>query len=191
MDDLNIGGLEGAPLHGIWPGTVVDRNDPLKLGRIKVSVPGILEDDSAWALPRAGGAPQFGCVNVPPIGADVFVQFLGGRIEKPIWEPGPHGLEEGFFEHVDPDTHVFGIGPFRLLIDNREGQRELHAYVVRDVAGTEERVIELEVNFETNSARLFATTALQLEAIGLVDINANGDVQVKGRKILPRDATIG
>ncbi len=186
IDEMNYGGIDGEPIYGVWPGVVIDNNDPKKLGRVTVSVPGLIDDESSWALPRAGGITKFGRSSVPPVGADVFVQFLAGRIEQPIYEVGPHGNGEAFPEHTDPEIHVFGIGPFRLQVDNREGQKALYAYMVKEINGVEERIAELEVNAETNSARLFATSALQLEAMGLLDLDCYGDVQVKGRKVMPR-----
>lgn len=191
MDEMNLAGLDGSPIYGVWPAIVVDNNDPEKRGRIRVSIPGLIDDESNWALPRAGGAPQFGANTVPPLGADVFVTFLSGRVDQPLWEPGPHGYGENFAEHEPPDVHVFGIGPFRLQIDVREGQKALYAYMVKEVGGVEERIVELEVNYETNSARLFATSALQIEAMGLVDLDCNGDVQIKGRKIMPTNKVVG
>lgn len=191
MEEMNLAGLDGEPIHGVWPGIVVDNADPEKLGRIRVSIPGIIDDESNWALPRAGGAAQFGRNSVPPLGADVYVTFLSGRVDQPLWEPGPHGSGENFPEHEPPDVHVFGVGPFRLQVDNREGQRALYAYMVKEINGVEERIVELEVNYETDSARLYATSALQLEAMGLLDIDCNGDIQMKGRKLMPTSKVIG
>lgn len=191
MDEMNLAGLDGEPIHGVWPGIIVDNADPEKRGRIRVSIPGLIDDESNWALPRAGGAGQFGASSVPPLGADVYVTFLSGRIDQPLWEPGPHGAGEAFDEHIPPDIHVFGIGPFRLQVDNRDGQKALYAYMVKEVNGVEERIVELEVNYETDSLRLFATSALQLEAMGLLDLDCHGDIQMKGRKLMPTSKVIG
>lgn len=178
-------------LLGIYAGTVVNRDDPELLGRLKVVVPGIIEPESNWALPRTGGARRWGSVSVPPVGCDVFVQFVNGDPDAPIWEPGPFGkpedpaLAEQFPEHTSPDVSVWGVGPFRLVLDARAGQEALALRVVKEVAGAEEVIVELLLNAATNSARLYATTALELASEGIVSVDCAGDVQVKGRKVVP------
>jgi hypothetical protein len=179
------GNFEGDGLWGVYAGTVVNRTDPDLLGRVTVVVPGIVEPESAWALPRHGGAKRWGRTHVPPVGADVFVQFVNGDANVPIWEPGPCGLEEQFLEHEHADVSVWGAGPFRLVIDNRTDVQTAAFRVVKEVAGTEEVIVELLFNAATNSARLWATTALQLASEGVVDVDCAGDVQVKGRKVIP------
>jgi len=111
-------------LAGTFTGTVVRRDDPENLGRVKVEVPGIIEGESAWALPEGGGAPQFGSVSVPPLGAVVYVTFVNRNENTPVYRPGwfgkPDGVSEMFPEHVHPDVHVFGMGPFRVVVDLRD-----------------------------------------------------------------------
>lgn len=179
------GPFDASRLLGVYAGTIVNRDDPDKLGRIKVVIPGVIEPESNWALPRSGGARRWGGVHIPPVGADVFVQFIGGDPDQPIWEPGPCGADEQFPEHETADVSVWGAGPFRAVLDNRAGQEALALRVVKEVNGVEEVIVELLLNAATNSARLYATTALQIAAEGLVDISCAGDVQVKGRKVVP------
>ena len=66
----------------------VTSNRPDSEGRIKVTVQGLIEGDGGGVpampcLPYAG--PQVGFAIYPPIGANVWVEFEGGDIEKPIW----------------------------------------------------------------------------------------------------------
>lgn len=82
-------------LFGLYSGTIINRTDPEGLGRIKVAVPGIIEpgnaEESPWAYPKGGGSKKWGNNDVPPLNADVYIQFLSGDIAHPIWEPGWHG----------------------------------------------------------------------------------------------------
>lgn len=177
---------------GIYTGLVANREDPRRLARIKVSIPGLIDEESNWALPRTGSSvtdsdgntTYQGCARVPPIGSDVFVQFLNGDIDHPIWEPAGFGINQNFPEHESPDVYVWGVGPFRLVIDNREDVNTATFKVVKVVSGEEQSICEFLFNANTNSVRLYATTAIQLESGGVVDIDGNA-VQVRGRKVTP------
>jgi uncharacterized protein involved in type VI secretion and phage assembly len=71
---------------GKYRGKVENNIDPMKQGRIQVSVPAVLGDGRlSWAMPCApyagGGAGFFA---VPPVGANVWVEFEGGDTDYPI-----------------------------------------------------------------------------------------------------------
>ena len=176
-------------LDGIYPGTIADVSDPEKRGRVRVVVPGIIDEPGAWALPRAGGSRYWGSLHVPPVGSDVYVQFLSGNPSVPLWEPGPWGDGETLPEHADPAISVWGEGPFRLSVDTRQGQEVLRFQVVKMVAGQESPVVDLEINAATNSVRLYGTTAVQIESGGILDMDAPV-TQLRGRKVLPNSRPI-
>jgi uncharacterized protein involved in type VI secretion and phage assembly len=75
--------------YGKYRGTVIDNDDPSRLGRLKVSVPSVLGQDvvTGWATPCVpyGGAPGQGFLFVPERGAGVWVEFEEGDLEFPIW----------------------------------------------------------------------------------------------------------
>jgi len=90
-------------LLGTYAGIVEANNDSEKLGRIKVRVPHVYgvatgssgyigTNDLPWALPAgmpAGGSPASGGFSqLPEKGDKVWVRFLDGEPEKPIWEWG-------------------------------------------------------------------------------------------------------
>jgi hypothetical protein len=90
-----------APLFGTYAGTVEDIDDPEQLGRIKARVPMvygpadggenyITTHDLPWALPAglpAGGSAESGAIQwLPVLGDHVYVRFLDGEPEKPVWE---------------------------------------------------------------------------------------------------------
>lgn len=72
---------------GKYRGTVADNVDPLQLGRVQVSVPSVLGDGRlSWAMPCAPFAgPQVGLFTVPPLNANVWVEFEAGNPARPIW----------------------------------------------------------------------------------------------------------
>lgn len=91
MDDLNrqlAQVLRDRRAIGKFRGVVMDNQDPDKRGRVKVSVPALLGDQTSdWALPcfPCGGLADTGWFCVPKVGAQVWVEFEGGNIDFPIW----------------------------------------------------------------------------------------------------------
>jgi hypothetical protein len=82
----------------IYEGTVTRRDDPLRIGRVKLTVPGLLEPESDWALPAAvvgGGEAQMGIYAVPEVGAEVVVWFVQGDADRPRYAPGHWGAPGG------------------------------------------------------------------------------------------------
>jgi hypothetical protein len=72
---------------GKFRGKVTDNVDPLFLGRIKAKVSAVLQDqESGWALPSAPyGGSGVGFFFVPPVGANVWIEFENGNPDYPIW----------------------------------------------------------------------------------------------------------
>lgn len=72
---------------GKYRGKVVNNQDPQRLGRLQVSVPSVYGDvDNNWAapcVPYAGS--NVGIYFMPPIGANIWVEFEGGDVDYPIW----------------------------------------------------------------------------------------------------------
>jgi cytoskeletal protein CcmA (bactofilin family) len=84
----DIGGRLRAPrlYWGKYRAKVLDNVDLLQLGRLMVQVPTIPGEVLNWALPNTPYAgPQVGFFTLPPIGANVWVEFEGGNPNYPIW----------------------------------------------------------------------------------------------------------
>lgn len=82
------------PLYwGIYRGTVVDNDDPEKLGRIKVRIYPMYIDLAAADIPFAtpanslfsGAGNGFGSFVVPDVGSNVFCFFEAGRVDQPVF----------------------------------------------------------------------------------------------------------
>lgn len=80
-----IGGVR--QYFGKYRGKVVNNIDPLTLGRLQVSVPAVYGTSSvSWALPSVPYAGAgVGLFLLPPIDANVWVEFEGGDPDSPIW----------------------------------------------------------------------------------------------------------
>jgi uncharacterized protein involved in type VI secretion and phage assembly len=76
-----------APIHGKYRGMVIDNRDPMTRGRVKVTVPSVVPaSDPQWAeacVPYAGNLT--GMLFLPMVGDNVWVEFEGGDVSKPIW----------------------------------------------------------------------------------------------------------
>ena len=92
-----------------YAGIVESNKDPLKLGRVKARVPHVFGSDATgsgyigtndlpWALPAglpAGGSSASGGFSqLPEPGDKVWVRFLDGEPEKPIWEWGMQSIDD-------------------------------------------------------------------------------------------------
>jgi hypothetical protein len=73
--------------YGKYRGKVENNLDPLQLGRLQVSCPAVLGDGRlSWAMPCVPYAgPGVGFFAIPPLGANVWVEFEGGDPDYPIW----------------------------------------------------------------------------------------------------------
>jgi len=71
---------------GKYRGKVENNIDPLQQGRVQVSCPAVLGDGRfSWAMPCSPYAgDKVGLFTVPPVGANVWVEFEGGDPDYPI-----------------------------------------------------------------------------------------------------------
>ena len=92
---------------GKYRGVVTNNVDPLRRGRLMVTVPDVLgATPSSWAepcVPLAGptGTPM-GVYLVPPVAAGVWVEFEHGDPSRPIWV----GCRWGSAADVPPVAHL-------------------------------------------------------------------------------------
>ena len=83
-------GMSSGPFHGIYPGKVETNIDPLSMGRIQVSVADVGGSSIlSWALPCLPVTGRsMGMFTVPPVGAGVWVTFVRGDTDYPVWMGG-------------------------------------------------------------------------------------------------------
>lgn len=94
--------------QGKYRGKVVNNIDPSMLGRIIALVPTISELPLTWATPCVPYAGRgVGFFAVPPIGANVWIEFEGGDPGKPIWTGCFWGKGEVPAQPAVPTTKVF------------------------------------------------------------------------------------
>lgn len=174
-------------------------NDPLKLGRLKVRVPLVYgvngsssgyigTNDIPWAmpagLPAGGSSKSGGFSHLPAVDDKVWVRFLDGEPEKPIWEWGMqsvpdakslklHSYKDKAGKVGDPDRiawtrwgHAVEINEASVILTTSQGYR----VILTDAseAGANDGNVKLstalgqylEMDDATNSATQYTTEDL-------------------------------
>lgn len=95
--------------YSFYRGYVLDNEDPESLGRLKVLVPGIIEDDiDYWAWPvNMMGGKNYGVNSIPPTGSTIYVVFELGDPSQPLWFHGWRSEGEVSPEDGKPGTHRY------------------------------------------------------------------------------------
>lgn len=112
---------------GKYRGEVTNNIDPEGRGRVQVSVPSVLGSGRmSWATPCVPFAgPQQGFFAVPPIGANVWVEFEEGDLDSPIWVGGFWGTGECPANPALPQTLMIATQTVTLAFDSILQQAEL------------------------------------------------------------------
>ena len=128
---------------GKYRGIVVARDDPERLGRLKVLVPSLLGDAvTGWAWPAAcyAGA-KIGLFALPLVDDVVWVEFMEGELEHPIWSGAAWAKPDGQSELPPPALDSY---PDQVVLRTPSG----HQIVLRDVDGSERITIRAATGCE-------------------------------------------
>ncbi|HEY9697914.1 MAG TPA: phage baseplate assembly protein V [Trichocoleus sp.] len=109
---------------GKYRGKVANNIDPLMRGRLQVSVPSILgEGRLSWAMPCVPYAGKnLGFYALPPINANVWVEFETGDPDYPIWTGCFWGKGElPVLPPAPPTTKMFKTDTMTLTFDDAPG----------------------------------------------------------------------
>jgi hypothetical protein len=113
------------PFYGKFRGKVGDVDDPYKRGRIRAEVPGVLDGQLPWAEPCTPYAgPKVGFYAIPPVGANVWIEFEEGNPERPIWAGcfwGSLAADGVPAEATGPDVKVLRTPKMLLALDETAG----------------------------------------------------------------------
>jgi len=113
--------------NGKYRGKVTNNSDPKNKGRIKVKVPAVLADkELGWALACTPyGGPGVGFFFIPPINANVWVEFENGDPEAPIWTGcfwNPDDSNDNPPGSGTPDSKVIKTDVATITIKDTKGQ---------------------------------------------------------------------
>jgi uncharacterized protein involved in type VI secretion and phage assembly len=116
------GGASGPRFYGTYRGMVTDNQDPLMTGRIRVRIPAVTgEADSGWALPCG----PFGILSIPPVGAEVLIQFEQGDPDRPfvmgsVWN-GPADAATLLLAPPYREVVIQTRGGHQIILDDAPG----------------------------------------------------------------------
>lgn len=190
-------------LTSLYIGTVVDRVDPERLGRVKINVPGIIEPESGWCFPLGtvgGGSFGRGFFAVPKVGAEVGAFFKEGDPDTcwymcANWGIPEDGDNKGENEvpisvraTTDPERacNIIELETdfFRITIDDneREGDFGETLEIVDKISGDG---ITIDRNLDSGpNVFIHGSASLILSSDGLLKIKAT-QVQINDRIVLP------
>ena len=151
-----------------YRGTVENNIDPMQLGRIQVSVPSVLgEGRMSWAMPCVPYAGSgVGFFAIPPVGANVWIEFEGGDPDYPIWS--------GCFWGVGEVPAMPAIAEMKVL------KTDMGTITINDLPGVGGITIE-------------TTTGMKIEinAIGIEITNGQGgSIKLTGPQVSINDGAL-
>lgn len=110
---------KGKKYWGKYRGKVTENEDPLFLGRIITEVPAVPGAVANWAMPCTPYAGfQVGFYTIPPIGANVWVEFEGGDPSFPIWAGCFWGEDEVPLGTPPAETKIFKTEFITMILND-------------------------------------------------------------------------
>lgn len=112
-----------AQFYGKYRGKITDNKDPLMQGRVRAKVPAVFGDDeTGWALPSTPYAGSgVGFFFIPPIDANVWIEFEGGNPDYPIWTGCFWSAGDVPVLPALPDTKVIKTNTATIKLDDLPG----------------------------------------------------------------------
>jgi hypothetical protein len=161
--------------HGKYRGKVVNNIDPLMEGRIIALVPAISEMPLSWATPCVPYAGRgVGFFAVPPIGANVWIEFEGGDPGKPIWTGCFWGKGEAPAQPAVPTTTMLKTELITLSFNDLTAELKLE---VKSPTGLQTVVMDPSgIKLSSN----VATVSITQQSIELKHSASTGAVTPQG-----------
>lgn len=191
-------------LPHLYEGFVIDIDDPLRLRRVRVEIPGICSD-TGWARPRTmgGGGPQRGGHVLPEKGHTVWVQFVNGEVSKAVYDSAAWGTPDAGSEMP---TDILAAGAegtkvsslefsrgdisVRFTIDERDGNRSWRVVAMQKSESGEQALGSIELDIEKRVLDLFGLAGVRVRSLGLVEVVSKGLVKLQGRRVRRTPAQI-
>jgi hypothetical protein len=145
--------------YGVYRGVVKDNRDPQKQRRIKIVIPQTTgEETTDWAWPVE---PSSIHTDVPTIGQGVWVTFIGGDPDYPIWL-GSFGKNKGpnkqiFIKPLANSISLTGLTAHVITVKQSDGTTEVD--LIATIMALANKVKTLESQVDTLKTTLATRTA--------------------------------
>ena len=161
--------------YGKYRGKVENNIDPMLLGRVQVSAPAVLGDGTlSWAMPCAPyGGSGVGLFAVPPVGANIWVEFEGGDPDYPIWSGCFWGVGEVPAVPAVEQTKILKTESISLTFSDLPGAGGVTLEVKPPAVAT-----PLKMVFDSSGVTIEASSSSVKVAVSGIDL-ANGAASVK------------
>lgn len=161
--------FDGPPrFYGKYRGSVTRNDDDQKLGRLQVAVPDFPAMKEAWAMPSVPYAGAgVGFYAMPPVGANVWVEFEGGDLDAPIWSGCFWTAGEVPGDPITPDIKVWRTQYVGFVLDDRSDTGGMKLTVDKPAVG----IAPLSIVFDKTGitincqSEIASTIKLQPDAI--------------------------
>jgi hypothetical protein len=172
----------GERYYGKYGGVVIDNDDPLKLARLKVSVPTLMQvAEIGWArpaLPFAG--PGHGHVMVPAVDALVWVEFEAGNLDQPIWTGCWYAESQSAPEPTAPGARVIVTpGGHEVVLDDAGNTLR-----IKHAGGATLEMTATEISLSIGASKMVMTGAAITFNDGVLKIGPAGVSLAQGAMTL-------
>lgn len=153
-------------------GTVVNCTDPLNLGRVQATVPGMFEGSILpWISPVVTQSPfgsgnQFGFFGSPQVGSKISIELQDGDAHKPLFTGGWRGPTDTPNEFLDPTAWGF-----KDLSGN--------TLVVQGSNITLTSAVGVTLNFNGLDLIVTSPGQINMTAMGGVNLNSSGNTNIR------------
>jgi len=197
-----------AQYPGVVPAVVTNSDDPQNLGRVKLQFPWMSEEaESSWTrVVGAGAGPEAGFMIIPEVGDEVLVAFEQGHFNRPyvlggLWN-GQHALPptaasgnekplvRSWHSRTGHHITVYDNADNKIEIVTNGGQMLVLDDANQKITITSSSGMTLtfddgggKFSIEGNQIEIKADGSLKIEAGANIDLQAGGQVNIKGAMI--------
>lgn len=147
--------------YGLYEGIVINNDDPEKRGRLQVKIPSILGEQTfeEWIYGKAiFNGKDMGIFSIPSVGSGVWISFINGDAERPIWEMGWFTDKEISQEFKDRYLDGITFKHEKIFIKGKKASIEI---------------------FENGDIEVDSKGKITVNALSSIEINALSDIDLK------------
>ena len=151
--------MSARTFFGKYRGQVAGNIDPMQLGRVQITCPAVLGDGRlGWAMPCVPYAgPGVGLFALPPVGANIWVEFEAGDPDYPIWSGCFWGVGDVPAMPAIEQVKVFKTSTVTLKINDLPGVGGLTLDVLPPAVTTPLKISMTAAGIELSNAAASVT----------------------------------